>query len=136
MNPQRTSKVVKKQTLKPKKEYSNFMLEKELHNKLETPNTTKTNLMADQGIEYGHKTSGKNTETIRNAPDVATSSDLLAIRSVFYDADWNPQGTAPSQHKNVSYNPLTFVRRGNPIKPLLANLENIKVPKDSGSTKQ
>ena len=32
----------------------------------------------------------------------------LGRKSIFYDADWNPNGKAPYNYKNVPYNPKTF----------------------------
>ncbi|CAI4923768.1 ANM_HP_G0108060.mRNA.1.CDS.1 [Saccharomyces cerevisiae] len=52
----------------------------------------------------------------------------LGIRSIFYDKDWNPRGTAPSHYRNIPYNPATFKRRTE-VQARLGNLENIKIPK-------
>ena len=52
----------------------------------------------------------------------------LGIRSIFYDKDWNPRGTAPSHYRNIPYNPATFKRRTE-VQARLGNLENIRIPK-------
>ncbi|CCD24211.1 Aim4p NDAI_0C05520 [Naumovozyma dairenensis CBS 421] len=54
----------------------------------------------------------------------------LGKRSIFYDEDWNPTGSAPSeQFRNIPYNPSTFVRKGPDIDPIMHGLENVLYPK-------
>ncbi|QID84366.1 hypothetical protein GRS66_006867 [Saccharomyces pastorianus] len=54
----------------------------------------------------------------------------LGVRSIFYDKDWNPKGAAPSNYRNIPYNPGTFERRTE-VKVRLRNLGNIVLPGES-----
>lgn len=51
----------------------------------------------------------------------------LGENSIFYDSEWNPEGVAPPNCRNVKYNRATFVRR-TAIKPRPADLQDIKLP--------
>lgn len=52
----------------------------------------------------------------------------LGARSIFYDPDWNPSGTAPKGYKNIPYNPNTFTRQTDSFPPQLAGLEDVAIP--------
>ncbi|CAI4060166.1 hypothetical protein SUVZ_04G4050 [Saccharomyces uvarum] len=54
----------------------------------------------------------------------------LGVRSIFYDKDWNLKGVAPSNYRNIPYNPGTFERRTE-VKVRLGNLGNITLPGES-----
>ena len=74
--------------------------------------------------------SSTRTEQRKRDPDIKhdqTEVQRLGTKSIFYDAEWNPEGEAPSGYRNVPYNPFTFKSRVE-IKPELLGLEDIPLP--------
>lgn len=53
--------------------------------------------------------------------------EILGKKSIFYDPDWNPDGVAPENCKNITYNKETFIRR-KPVKVRLGYIDEIKLP--------
>ncbi|CCC68300.1 hypothetical protein NCAS_0B02160 [Naumovozyma castellii] len=71
-------------------------------------------------------------ETVLDAQpqNEASKRDLVELKekSIFYDKDWNAEGKAPFDLRNIPYNSKTFVRRGPPINPMLAGLDTTNIP--------
>ncbi|CCE64690.1 hypothetical protein TPHA_0I01860 [Tetrapisispora phaffii CBS 4417] len=77
------------------------------------------------------------SESITNTQKHNTTNDVVKLgdKSIFYEEEWNPNGFAPLNVRNLSYNPSTFVRRGKEVITKLCGLQNIQIPKTHESKK-
>ncbi|EDO18626.1 hypothetical protein Kpol_1048p57 [Vanderwaltozyma polyspora DSM 70294] len=68
-------------------------------------------------------TESRKKQKTKNNEEHEIRSDELFRKSIFFDSHWNPNGVAPPNHRNVFYNPKTFVHRGKPIIAKLMDLD-------------